>query len=119
MSIAAQYADLWNDFVFYKRSHPDELTEAQALLDASCSKIGRDPSTIGRTVAVAATPTGRTDADQFGVKVPITGTPEEIARGLHKFAYKGCSHVQVFIHPATIEGVGAFALVVDALDRGV
>jgi hypothetical protein len=45
----------------------------------------------------------------------VTGTPEEIAARLRLFADTGYSSVEAWLHPGTIEGVEAFAPVVEML----
>ena len=45
LRIVAQYADTWNSF-----GTPDEMRERNAMLDEHCAAIGRDPSTIVRSL---------------------------------------------------------------------
>ncbi len=45
LAITAKHADIWNT-----RSPIDEAVRKSKLLDAACEKIGRDPSTIMRSV---------------------------------------------------------------------
>jgi F420-dependent oxidoreductase-like protein len=45
LRIVAQYADAWNSF-----GTPDEMRERNAILDEHCAALGRDPSTIVRSL---------------------------------------------------------------------
>jgi hypothetical protein len=54
---------------------------------------------------------------QTAGRVAATGTPEELAALLRAYADVGISHVQVWLDPATIAGIEAFAEVLDRLDR--
>jgi alkanesulfonate monooxygenase SsuD/methylene tetrahydromethanopterin reductase-like flavin-dependent oxidoreductase (luciferase family) len=45
LRIAARFADTWNSF-----GTVDEMRERNALLDEECAKIGRDPSSIVRSL---------------------------------------------------------------------
>lgn len=45
LRIVAQYADAWNSF-----GSPAEIRERNAILDAHCADLGRDPATIDRSL---------------------------------------------------------------------
>jgi len=45
LRIVAEYAETWNSF-----GTPDEMRERNAILDAHCGDIGRDPKTIVRSL---------------------------------------------------------------------
>ena len=47
LRLVAEYADAWNTF-----GPPENFARKSAILDDWCAKVGRDPSTIERTVAV-------------------------------------------------------------------
>lgn len=47
LRLVAEYADAWNTF-----GPPENFARKSAILDDWCSKVGRDPATIERTVAV-------------------------------------------------------------------
>lgn len=117
MSLSARYADLWNDFLFYRRNHPDELAKAQASLDAACDDIGRDPASLERTAAVAVALNGKMEAAQYGLTEPITGSTDEIVKALRGFADAGISHLQVWVHPNSVAGIEKFSSVLEALDQ--
>ena len=49
LKLVAQYADAWNTF-----GPPEHFATKSAVLDEWCAQIGRDPSSIERTVAIEA-----------------------------------------------------------------
>lgn len=46
IGIAARYADIWNS-----RGTVEEMRERNAIVDAACEKVGRDPAEVTRSVA--------------------------------------------------------------------
>jgi alkanesulfonate monooxygenase SsuD/methylene tetrahydromethanopterin reductase-like flavin-dependent oxidoreductase (luciferase family) len=91
LRIVARHADIWNVF-----GTPDVLARKDAILRAHCAEVGRDPSTIERTVGCkitirateaeaerarrAALEHNRTPlASVDGDETFWTGTPEQIA----------------------------------------
>lgn len=119
LRLSARYADIWNrDFDAvnpgYEPYSMEDLLASQEKVDAACVEVGRDPATLERTVGV-------------WVDLPIapsrgwnalTGSPEEIAAGLRRYADAGYSQIQVWLNPGTIEGIEGFAPVLEILDRG-
>lgn len=56
LRITAQHADLWNSF-----GPPDVFCRKNEILDEWCRRVGRDPATIERTVAISNTEFDRLD----------------------------------------------------------
>jgi alkanesulfonate monooxygenase SsuD/methylene tetrahydromethanopterin reductase-like flavin-dependent oxidoreductase (luciferase family) len=121
LGLTARYADLWNGFILALGSQPEALQPNMSILDAACTETGRDPATLGRTATVhwsaSDPPDGIPDWVSTRYAPPLTGTPEEIAGTFRAFAETGISHLQVIVWPHTLEGIEAFAPVLDALDR--
>ena len=125
LRLAAELADEWNAGM---RS-PAELVPMLAKLDAALEAVGRDPASIRRSAeamvrpgagsADARTPDTPTAPDELGNgEHPLTGTPEAVAAGLRRYFDLGCDHIQVQLRPNSLEGVRAFAPVLDALRAG-
>jgi alkanesulfonate monooxygenase SsuD/methylene tetrahydromethanopterin reductase-like flavin-dependent oxidoreductase (luciferase family) len=120
LRLAAELADEWNAGM---RS-PADLVPMLELLDGALDAVGRDPASIRRSAeamvrpgpASAGTETDTPAApDALGSgEHPLAGTPEAIAAGLRRYFDLGCDHVQVQLRPNSVEGVRAFAPVLDA-----
>jgi alkanesulfonate monooxygenase SsuD/methylene tetrahydromethanopterin reductase-like flavin-dependent oxidoreductase (luciferase family) len=128
LRLTAKQADLWNAWLIYGDSRPDQLPSLRAKVDAACAEVGRDPATLGRTTAIAAVPPGQstrmTDWLQklalraAGIDpIPLAGTAEALAEGIRDFARQGISHVQVFLQPNSLAAIESFAPVLQLLDR--
>jgi alkanesulfonate monooxygenase SsuD/methylene tetrahydromethanopterin reductase-like flavin-dependent oxidoreductase (luciferase family) len=115
LRLAARHADIWNrDFDavnpgFTPYSAAD-LTESQTRADAACAAVGCDPATLKRTAGVRVDLPIAPRREGWNA---LTGTPDEIAAGLRAYADSGYSQVQVWLNQQTIEGVEAFAPVLE------
>ena len=110
----ARYADAWNtDWVL-----PDALPAQQAAVDAACADAGRDPATLERTAAVHIDLPG-VERRPFGdTRRRTTGTPEELAAFLRRYAAAGITHVQIWLAPNTPAGIESFAPTLQLLKQG-
>ena len=99
------------------------LAKLDAALAGGRPRPGLDPPLGGgdgpaRRRAPARTPKA-TAPDALGNgDHPLTGTPEAVAAGLRRYFDLGCDHVQVQLRPNSLEGVRAFAPVLEALRAG-
>jgi alkanesulfonate monooxygenase SsuD/methylene tetrahydromethanopterin reductase-like flavin-dependent oxidoreductase (luciferase family) len=131
LSLTARFADLWNAWLIFGRSHPGEIPPLRARVDAACRRVGRDPASLGRSVAIRVALGGRSGrvlaalwrigAGLAGASTrpsPLIGSPAGLADALLGFAGQGISHVQVEVQSNSLAEVEAFARVLDALDRG-
>ncbi len=114
LRLCATYADQWNGWVVYGRSHPDQVPAMREAVDAACQTHGRDSATMGRTLTVGAAMLGR----RLGSADALSGEPEEIAERIRGFADEGIDHIQLYLHPNTLEGIDALAPVLEILDKG-
>jgi alkanesulfonate monooxygenase SsuD/methylene tetrahydromethanopterin reductase-like flavin-dependent oxidoreductase (luciferase family) len=90
-----------------------------ARIDAACEAVGRDPATLGKTLAALVRCTGGRGRKRGGdVAAPLTGEPEEIADGLRVFACHGISHLQLVLDPITVGAIGELMPVLELLDQG-
>jgi alkanesulfonate monooxygenase SsuD/methylene tetrahydromethanopterin reductase-like flavin-dependent oxidoreductase (luciferase family) len=126
LRLAAQYADLWNTFLPLQ---PDDLPAALAPLDDALAAAGRDPATLTRVLMLPvdfpglrshppSTAYGVDRAAESDTGGALSGEPEAIAARLRAYAEAGIGHVIIWLDPDTIEGIEAFAPVLELLDEG-
>jgi probable F420-dependent oxidoreductase len=116
---AAAHADAWNAWFSWYGNSPEGLASVRDKVDAACADVGRDPSSLERTVAVLvhlgpgeiAARRGR-----FETPVPLSGTPEEMAEVIRRFASEGISHVQLVLDPITVDSIERLGPMLQALD---
>jgi len=122
LELTARYADLWNGWLTWDRSWPDAIPPIRQKIDAACAAVGRDPASLGRTVAILVEVPGQkarlVSTSPTGSGEPLTGSPAAIADALRGFAREGISHIQVVHVPNTVAGIEAFAPILEQLDRG-
>ena len=119
LRLAARHADQWNAAWINQAT---EIPPLRALVDAACTDVGRDPTTLARTVALMIDLPGhqrRPDDVVATVREgAATGQPEELAALLREYAAEGIEHVEVWLDPCTLASVEAFAPVLELLDSG-
>jgi alkanesulfonate monooxygenase SsuD/methylene tetrahydromethanopterin reductase-like flavin-dependent oxidoreductase (luciferase family) len=108
---AARHADIYSCYV-EERAHADEVAPRLASLDAICAEIGRDPSTLGRSVGVVVLP-----LEPAGMRADaISGSAEEIAESFRSFRDAGFTRLEMMFHPGTVAALDALAPVLELLD---
>jgi len=120
LGMVARFADLWNVYFSTTQNSAANIPPLREKVDAACREAGRDPSTLGRTVAAYVdftdAPGGPTSFNGSGAPA-LTGTPDEIASAIRAYATEGIEHVQVHVLPMTAAGIEQFVPVLEALDR--
>src|SRR5215213_6230692 len=120
LRIAARYADAWNA----DRQNDVAAVEAlNARVDDACRDVGRDPASLSRIIGIQvdllnASRQPAQPRQWLMAPWPLTGTPEELATQIRRFADARVEHLIVWIDPVSLAGIEAFAPVLDALDRG-
>lgn len=126
MDCMAKYADLWNAYYDDTHNKVDGIRRLRPKVDAACTKAGRDPATLGRTVtALVADDSADPWWDKLptdnwveeGPLVPLAGAPEDIASVLLEYESVGISHLQICLEPTTCESIERFATVLAAVDE--
>ena len=119
LDLTARYADAWNEAWF---GLPDERWEGlNRDLGAALQKVGRDPSTLQRTVGVNVRidellPAGK----EPGPGKALSGGASAIADGVRAYAAEGVSELIAALEPCTPDAVAAFAEAVSiARERGL
>ena len=117
LRLAAELADEWNAGM----RTPAAFATMSAALDISLLEVGRDPSSIRRSVEAMVQPGGEwpaDDPDELGSgDRPITGPPEAIAAAIDRYRALGADHVQVQLRPNRVETIGAVRPVIELLAR--
>lgn len=124
LRLTAQYADLWNTFLPVT---PEDLPDALGPLDAALAAAGRDPATLTRVLTLpvdipglrqhpSSTAYGVDRAAESDTGGVLSGPPEVIAERLRAYAQAGIGHVIIWLDPDTIDGIEAFAPVLELLD---
>jgi probable F420-dependent oxidoreductase len=120
LRLAARHADAWNAWFTWYANRTEGIAALRDGVDAACLDVGRDPSTLERTVAVLVQLGGGDVArrgGRFEPAPPLKGPPDELAEALRAFGEEGISHVQLVLEPITLESIERMAPVLDALDR--
>jgi alkanesulfonate monooxygenase SsuD/methylene tetrahydromethanopterin reductase-like flavin-dependent oxidoreductase (luciferase family) len=114
MTLAARYADTWSAHATTS-SLPAAFATMTEQLDRICDGIGRDPTSIGRSVGVIVEPGDANQAEAIGFGVAITGSADQITETIASFADVGVARVELFPYPNTIDTVEQLAPVMAAL----
>ncbi len=102
LKLTAQYADLWNTGYMGK---PETLAERRAKIEAACREIGRDPATLGITALIGLWfPDLQAKKPKF-FDNPLTGTVQEIAAAIRRYAELGVRHIMFQCEPYISEAV--------------
>ena len=121
LRLMARHADLWNAWLTWGQSDPTAIPPLRDLVDGACREIGRDPASLGRTVAVLVEVPGQSArlvrTSPTGGGEPLGGSPEQVAEALRGFAREGIGHVQCILAPNSRVGIEAMAPVLEILDR--
>ena len=108
LRITLPHVEMWNAWLCAESSSPVEVPALRQLVDAACHEVGRDPSTLERSVSITV---DQTDSREVPTSMapntakPLTGSPQAIAAGIRAFANEGISHLQMYLVPNTIECV--------------
>lgn len=113
LRLTARYADGWN---WWTSGRPDleRLAPIVAELERACEEVGRDPSTLRRSLDVySLDPLARF----VGSEDPIGGTPAEMADSLLRFGELGFEEVRVNVFP--VDSLDALPRAIEALGEVV
>lgn len=107
LRLLARYGDAWNGGW---QGSTDGVREKIAKLDAACAAVGRDPSTVVRTIGVNIAREGYTGSRGN----PFRGDTAETVTFLREVEALGFRHIVIGLDPCTPKSVEAFAPVVEA-----
>lgn len=114
------HVDSWNSWFADTGNRPDGVPALRERVDAACGDVGRDPTTLERTVAVLVELPGGAGRLQGAYSKeapePLTGSPAAMAEVLRAYAAEGIGHVQMVVDPITVGSIRALEPVLRALD---
>ncbi len=94
LDLTARYADMWNSCYY---GELNSFTRARRKMEKACTAAGRDPSTLGISALLTVIFPDLMDQPPKDKQPRLSGTVEEVARGLLAYAQSGVEHVM--IHP--------------------
>jgi alkanesulfonate monooxygenase SsuD/methylene tetrahydromethanopterin reductase-like flavin-dependent oxidoreductase (luciferase family) len=112
LRLTAEYADIWDGWVAFGRSHADVVPAMRERIDAACRAQRRDPATLARSMTLQVALSGH----RVPGSEPLSGSPADLAASLRAIAAEGIGQVQVFLAPTTPATVDAFGAVLEILD---
>jgi probable F420-dependent oxidoreductase len=119
LRLAARFGDAWN------ADRQNDVAAVQALnarVDVACNDVERDPDSLARVIGIQVdllnTSRQAMQPRQWVMAPwPLTGTPEDLAAQIRRYALARVEHMMVWIDPVSVPGIEAFAPVLDALDQ--
>ena len=121
LRITLPHVDAWNVWFADTGNSPDGVPPLRDLVDGISREVGRDPADIERTVAVQVRLSGgkgRVQGDFARPAFePLSGTPDELATELRRYAREGIGEVQLVLDPISLASIEEFAAVLEILDR--
>jgi probable F420-dependent oxidoreductase len=106
---ALPYATAWNGWYAWFGNDVERARELLAVVDDACDDVGRDPTTVSRSVTVlveAPGSVGNTErAKRWDDPPAVAGHPGEIAEALGRYAAIGIAEVQLVVDPITTGSV--------------
>jgi probable F420-dependent oxidoreductase len=119
LRLAARYADAWNAD---RQNDLEAVRALNARVDDACRDVGRDPTSLARIIGIQVDLLNGSrqpvhPRQWVMAPWPLTGTPEELAAQIRRYAQASVEHLMVWIDPVSVAGIEAFAPVLELLDR--
>jgi alkanesulfonate monooxygenase SsuD/methylene tetrahydromethanopterin reductase-like flavin-dependent oxidoreductase (luciferase family) len=110
LRLTAELADHWN----YGLHLASETAAMIPKVDGACLAAGRDPATLTKSAEalVRVLPPG---PDRPPEARELRGEPADLAAALQEYADLGVDELQIQLRPNNLEGVFAFAPVLEAM----
>lgn len=119
LGITLPHVAAWNAWGPWFGNSLPGYRELHATIDEHCQRVGRDPRSVERTVALMVALPGALGRDSSVSEEPLTpidGDPQSLAPALRAFAEAGVGHVQLVLDPITIDSIAALEPTLAALD---
>lgn len=115
VGLAVRYGDIWSGFATTS-SLPEAFTELAQLVDRTCEQQGRDPKSLGRSIGVFLEPDNQGIAEEIGLGVPMTGSPDEAAGTIREYAAMGVTMLELVPVPFGETTMGYMSELIEVLD---
>lgn len=120
LAVTLPYVQSWNAWFTWFGNSVEGYLPLREQVDEACRAVGRDPSTLERTLTLfVAFPgaQGRSLGDLTRSDVePVSSDPDGLADALRGFAAAGVGHIQLVLDPITAETIAALKPMLERLD---
>jgi alkanesulfonate monooxygenase SsuD/methylene tetrahydromethanopterin reductase-like flavin-dependent oxidoreductase (luciferase family) len=124
LRLTLPHVPIWNGWLADTTSYAEAYSPLGELVDDACREVGRDPSTVERTISISVDPSGRREFPEHWYlqgdlrdALPLTGSPQEIAAGIRAFGALGVSHLQMYPIPPTMATIEALVPIIEEARR--
>ena len=117
LSIALPYVQAWNSWYTDFDNRAELVGGLIDRVDGVARSVGRDPSTIEKTLAVKVRLPGAIGARDSDNVAPLEGDSETVADELRKYAVAGVGTLQLVLDPITAASVERLGPVLEFLER--
>lgn len=116
MRLAATHADIWSGYAT-ETSSPEWFVLMLSQLDEACDSVGREPTSLKKSIGVWIEPGTGDGVAAAGLGVPISGGSDQIADALGRFGEMGVDRVEILLWPGNEESLAAMEPVIAQLGR--
>jgi alkanesulfonate monooxygenase SsuD/methylene tetrahydromethanopterin reductase-like flavin-dependent oxidoreductase (luciferase family) len=110
MRLSAELADGWDG----GSGNLEEAKEILARMDEACRSVGRDPTTLERSLEAFVRTVPASDGKPPRER-ELTGSPDELAGSLLRYADLRIQHLVITVLPLTVDGVREFGPVIESM----
>src|SRR5688572_25271142 len=117
LGLVAKYASAYNTDMLLNLDDTKAAEDLFAIVDAACTKAGRDPSTLLRTSGCSLGMEGADDVPGGPPAIIMRGSTDEIVEKLAAYAAIGIKHFTFWMHPWTLKSIERLAPIVEAAHK--
>ncbi|HSJ71150.1 MAG TPA: LLM class flavin-dependent oxidoreductase [Acidimicrobiia bacterium] len=117
---ALPFAAAWNGWYAWFGNDVERASELLEVVDDACHEVGRDPRSVSRSVTVLVEAPGSVGnmerAKRWDDPPAVSGSPDDIADVLRRYAAIGIDEVQLVVDPITTGSVRWLGAMLATLD---
>jgi alkanesulfonate monooxygenase SsuD/methylene tetrahydromethanopterin reductase-like flavin-dependent oxidoreductase (luciferase family) len=119
LELVAEYGDAWNWWGWGETLDQtrERVGPIVSQLQAACETVGRDPSTIDRTLDIFSVVPEGYDIEGLDMDHPVTGTSQQIAEHVLGLGELGFKEVRCDVWPQTIAAIESMEEVVQLVHQ--